>query len=142
VDSLAAGNAQLDVATFSDDPSHLIRQADAVIAMGGYNTVCDILTYAPRALIVPRVRPREEQLIRAVQLAERGLLDVLHPDALTPDALVRWATGASRAGDVLPVRLHTSPELHALLASVLAPRATPTTRARGRFLAGEAVRAS
>jgi hypothetical protein len=40
------------------------------------------------------------------------------------------------------VRLHTSPELHALLASVLAPRATPTTRARGRFLAGEAVRAS
>lgn len=120
VDALAERNPLLAVATFTEEPSQLIREADAVIAMGGYNTVCDILTYAPRALIVPRVRPREEQLIRAVQLAERGLLDVLHPDALTPEALVRWATGAPRGGEVDPVRMHTAPELHAMLSSVLA----------------------
>jgi len=119
VDALAASNPGLEVATFADDPAHLMRQADAVIAMGGYNTVCDILSYAPRALVVPRVRPREEQLIRAERLAGRGLLDVLHPDALTPEALVAWV--AAPRGDTSghPVRLHTTQGLHDMLTDLL-----------------------
>nr|MBP9107554.1 hypothetical protein [Gemmatimonadaceae bacterium] len=91
--------------------------------MGGYNTVCDILTYAPRALIVPRVHPREEQLIRAERLAARGLLDVLHPSHCTPEALAQWVAGTPRPGDVTPVRMHTATELHAMLAAILSPSA-------------------
>ena len=33
--------------------------------MGGYNTYCEILSFDKPALIVPRMRPRLEQLIRA-----------------------------------------------------------------------------
>jgi len=48
--------------------------------MGGYNTFCEILSLDKRALLVPRVNPREEQLIRARRAAELGLVDMLHPD--------------------------------------------------------------
>jgi predicted glycosyltransferase len=41
-------------------------------------------------LIVPRVRPRTEQLIRATNFERLGLVDVLHPDRLTPGALSEW----------------------------------------------------
>jgi predicted glycosyltransferase len=35
-------------------------------------------------VIVPRTKPRLEQLMRAQALAARGLLHWLHPDGLTP----------------------------------------------------------
>jgi predicted glycosyltransferase len=57
------------------------------MAMGGYNTVVEILTSNQRAVIVPRVHPRIEQSIRAERLAEKGLLDMLHPANLTPSSL-------------------------------------------------------
>jgi len=65
----------------------VIAAADAVVSMGGYNTVREILTYRRPALIVPRVRPRLEQLIRAEALARRGLVRTLHPAHLTPERL-------------------------------------------------------
>jgi predicted glycosyltransferase len=78
------------ILSFVDEPTQLLQQADAVIAMGGYNTTCEILSFAKRALIVPRVTPRQEQLIRATRLAQMGCLEVLHPDRLTPEALSAW----------------------------------------------------
>ena len=48
--------------------------------MGGYNTYCEILSFDKPALIVPRVRPREEQLIRARRAAELGLVEMLLPE--------------------------------------------------------------
>jgi predicted glycosyltransferase len=65
----------------------LVAAADAVVSMGGYNTVREILTHRRPALIVPRVRPRVEQLIRARALERRGLVRVVHPDELTPESL-------------------------------------------------------
>jgi predicted glycosyltransferase len=47
--------------------------------MGGYNTYCEILSFDKPALIVPRVAPRQEQLIRARRAAELGLIDMLLP---------------------------------------------------------------
>lgn len=58
----------------------LIAGAKAVVAMGGYNTYCEILSFDKPALIVPRVRPREEQLIRARRAAELGLIEMLLPE--------------------------------------------------------------
>ncbi|WP_199720933.1 hypothetical protein [Neisseria chenwenguii] len=58
--------------------------------MGGYNTTTEILSFHKRALIVPRIKPRTEQWIRASRLAEMGITDCLHPDNLTPEALSRW----------------------------------------------------
>src|SRR5260370_31808973 len=52
--------------------------------MAGYNTVAESVQARTPLLLVPRVRPGEEQLIRARFLAERGLAEMIHPDELTP----------------------------------------------------------
>ncbi len=63
---------------------NLIKAADLVISMGGYNTICEILTQHTPALIIPRENPRQEQLIRAQQLHERGLVDFIPWSQVTP----------------------------------------------------------
>ena len=86
----AGCRGDLTILEFVDDCAALIAGAEAVVSMGGYNTVCELLAAGHRPLIVPRVTPRTEQLIRAQRLADRGLVDVLHPDDLTPVALAHW----------------------------------------------------
>ena len=90
VQRLARDRSSLVVLDFVEDTTPLIERADRVIAMGGYNTVCEVLSFAKHALIVPRVHPEPEQWIRAERMRNLGLLDVLHPDHLTPDALSTW----------------------------------------------------
>ncbi|MDO5617446.1 glycosyltransferase family protein [Kocuria sp.] len=67
-----------------------VMAADAVISMGGYNSVTEILTTNTPALIVPRETPRLEQLIRAEALARTGAVDVLRLQDLTPQAISAW----------------------------------------------------
>jgi len=63
----------------------LIVDAKAVVGMCGYNTFCEYLSFDKRTLYVPRVRPREEQLVRATRAAELGLARMLTPaDAARP----------------------------------------------------------
>jgi len=61
--------------------------ADLVVSMGGYNTVCEILSLHKPCLIIPRETPRQEQFIRAQVLFDRGLIDYLPWSELHPDAL-------------------------------------------------------
>lgn len=70
----------IEVIEFDNRMEELIAGATAVVAMGGYNTYCEILSFDKRALIVPRVVPREEQLIRATRASALGLVDMLLPD--------------------------------------------------------------
>lgn len=70
----------IEVIEFDNRMEELIAGAKAVVAMGGYNTYCEILSFDKPALIVPRVAPREEQLIRASRAAELGLIDMLRPE--------------------------------------------------------------
>ena len=70
---------RVEVIEFENRIEKLIAGADALIGMCGYNTFCEILAFDKRALIVPRMRPREEQFVRAVRGAELGLVDVLEP---------------------------------------------------------------
>jgi len=63
--------------TFNARLEALMARATGVIAMGGYNTFCEILSFDKRALIVPRTAPRLEQFIRARRAAELGLLAML-----------------------------------------------------------------
>src|SRR5437762_13920918 len=75
---------------FVHDPTPLIERADRIIAMGGYNTVCEALSFEKHALIVPRVSPEPEQWIRAQRLRNLGLVDVLHPSELDARKLTVW----------------------------------------------------
>ncbi len=72
-----ARHPKLDALTFDNKIELLMQKAAAVVAMGGYNTFCEILSLDKRALIVPRTRPRLEQLIRAVEAERLGLVRVL-----------------------------------------------------------------
>jgi predicted glycosyltransferase len=100
--ALAARRPGRYVLGFVDDCAGLIHHARAVVAMGGYNTTLELLAHGVRTLIVPRVRPRREQLVRAERLAALGLVDVCHPDTLTPQGLARWL--APGTPDPLPGR--------------------------------------
>jgi predicted glycosyltransferase len=60
---------------------------DALVCMGGYNTLAEAVASGVSTVCVPRVRPRRDQLIRAEAFAKRGLVRVLEPERLDPDAL-------------------------------------------------------
>ena len=61
-----------------------MEKSMAIVAMGGYNTFCEILTLDKPALIVPRSQPRQEQLIRAERAVELGLVSMLNPAGERP----------------------------------------------------------
>jgi predicted glycosyltransferase len=60
----------------------LMQRAAGVVAMGGYNTFCEILSFDKRALIIPRCKPRMEQYIRAKRARDLGLASMLVDDGL------------------------------------------------------------
>ena len=65
------------VLDFDNQLEDLMARATAVVAMGGYNTFCELMSFDKRALIVPRKTPRKEQLIRAERAANHGLVTML-----------------------------------------------------------------
>jgi predicted glycosyltransferase len=77
------------IKTFPFHPrmEELIQAADMVISMGGYNTVCELLTQQTPALLIPRETPRKEQLIRARCLKSRKLVDYIAWNEVTPQLL-------------------------------------------------------
>lgn len=70
---------QVQIIEFDNRMEDLVAGSRAVVGMGGYNTFCEILSFDKPALIVPRITPREEQLIRARRAAELGVIDMLLP---------------------------------------------------------------
>ena len=84
---LAAASDAIRYVDFVEDVAGYVAAADAVVSMGGYNSICEFLTAGKAALIVPRTTPRREQLIRAKLLSERGVLRYLHPEDLDPRTL-------------------------------------------------------
>jgi predicted glycosyltransferase len=77
------------VHSFSHDFVSYLGAADAVVGMGGYNTVAEVLSLDVPAVIVPRARPVSEQQIRATRLESLGLVKALCPDNLSPELLMR-----------------------------------------------------
>jgi predicted glycosyltransferase len=121
IERLAARRGDLSVLSFVPDADALMGAADQVVAMGGYNTVCEALARGRRALIVPRTQPRREQLIRAQRLAALGAVDLLAGHA-TPAALAAWMALGPRDPEPLaqPIDLDGLPRLPAMLQDVLA----------------------
>jgi predicted glycosyltransferase len=93
---------QVEIIEFDNRMENLVAGASAVVGMGGYNTFCEILSFDKPALIVPRVTPREEQLIRAKRAAELGIIDMLWPEEAEDP--VRLAQALKR----LPARMPPS----------------------------------
>src|SRR5438093_803039 len=75
---------------FLAEPIPLVERADRVIAMGGYNTICEVLSFEKHALIVPRDGANNDQWIRARRMSDLGLVEVLPAEQLGPEALGQW----------------------------------------------------
>jgi predicted glycosyltransferase len=69
------------------DMESVIAGSRAVVSMAGYNTVAEVMRAGKPAILVPRVRPSEEQLIRADVLATAGLQQMIHPAELSASRL-------------------------------------------------------
>jgi predicted glycosyltransferase len=91
--------------TFHKQMETLVARAAGVVAMGGYNTFCEVLSMDKRALIVPRTAPRLEQHIRAARAAELGLIATLPDDGTYDPAVMAAALRAlprqNRPSDVV-----------------------------------------
>lgn len=77
---VAALHGRVTAIGFHSRLERLLAEADGVVAMGGYNTFCEILSMDKPAIIVPRTHPRREQVIRAEAAEGLGLLRMLLPE--------------------------------------------------------------
>ena len=88
--AMAKLRRSLRVLEFVPNIDALMRRATRVVAMGGYNTVCELISLRKPSLVVPRTRPRREQHIRAQNMRGLGLLDYVEPERLSPDTITHW----------------------------------------------------
>lgn len=65
--------------TFVAELGRWFSSVDALVCMGGYNTLVEAVSTGTPTVCVPRIVPRMEQLIRARVFAQLGLLRVLEP---------------------------------------------------------------
>jgi predicted glycosyltransferase len=113
----------IQVLEFTDDMMSYMNAADVVVSMAGYNTICELLTLRKRAVVVPRVKPVQEQRIRAERMAELSAFQMIHPDRLSPRALAS-AIGAQiqalHNGEEVPaaVDLNALPRITEILSGV------------------------
>jgi predicted glycosyltransferase len=113
--------------TFSDfepDLTALYAEADIVVSMAGYNTVCELLSFGRRAILVPRAEPVREQLIRARLLAARGIFDIVEPQHLSPEVLIGKVLAALKPVAVarMPFELDGLPRIRERMNALLGER--------------------
>ena len=65
----------------------IFAAADLAVCMGGYNTLCEILSQGTPSLVIPRETPRKEQLIRAQAFKRHNLVDYIPWAELGPAIL-------------------------------------------------------
>ncbi len=94
--AIAAGRPRVEVRELVANVPELVAGARAVVSMAGYNSVCELLAAGSRALLVPRISPRLEQMVRARRLAELGHADMLEPAEVTPERVGAWLADAVR----------------------------------------------
>ena len=112
--------ANVKALTFDSNVERLMSGAAGVVAMGGYNTFCEILTMDKPAVIAPRTRPRMEQYIRALRAQDLGLVRMLAADGrrdpgLMADALRQLPSQRPPSENLVPGLLDGLDSIHRLL---------------------------
>ncbi|MEO1293297.1 MAG: glycosyltransferase [Pseudomonadota bacterium] len=119
----AAKFPSIEVMAFDSRLELLMMGALGVVAMGGYNTFCEILSFDKPAVIAPRTTPRLEQHIRAREAAKLGLTRML-------------PTLGMEAMDVETARLHLPAETMAEAIRTLPYQNRPSEAKVPRLLDG------
>jgi predicted glycosyltransferase len=90
------------------DFPQMLRRCRVSVSQAGYNTVLDILAARAAAVLVPFAELREtEQTLRAERLAERGVVEIVAPSALSPERLAEAIERAVR-GRPAPLAVDTT----------------------------------
>ena len=84
----------MTIRTSVQDVLSYIAAADVVVGMAGYNTTVEVLRMATPAVLVPRAGPSAEQRTRARLFDERRWIEMVEPEALSPDTLARRVLAA------------------------------------------------
>jgi len=82
--------------TFVPSLSSLFWSVDALVCMGGYNTLAEAVSKGVPTVCIPRTAPRSEQLIRAFSFERLGLLKTIRPEKLNAEVLREAVTAAVR----------------------------------------------
>ena len=82
-----AGKLKIKVFHFYRQMEKILAAADLVISMGGYNTVCELMSQKTVSLLIPRDTPRLEQTLRAQCFAQRNLMDYIPWNQVSPEVL-------------------------------------------------------
>ncbi len=72
-----ANNLGVKSYEFFADMENLIAASDIVVCMGGYNTICEVLSSKTMSLVIPRETPRKEQYIRAKAFNHENLIEFI-----------------------------------------------------------------
>ncbi|TBR60940.1 glycosyltransferase [Westiellopsis prolifica IICB1] len=80
---------QVQMGEFTDDLMSYVAVADVVVSMAGYNTICEIFSASKPAVVVPRIKPSQEQFMRSQRMYQLGCFETIHPDELTPAILMQ-----------------------------------------------------
>ena len=89
----------VEILPFSDQMESLLATADGAITMAGYNTVAELLSYETPGILVPRVRPRVEQWLRATSLAAVTEFVPVGPVELSIELLERFVEELQGRGE-------------------------------------------
>ncbi len=96
-----ASKCHVPLHTLVPNLTDLFWSADAMVCMGGYNTLAEALSHGLSTVCVPRTSPRSEQLMRALTFERLGLLFMIHPEQLTVasvcDAVTRALASSRRS---------------------------------------------
>ena len=94
-----AAEANVTLGTFVPNLSRVFQSIDALVCMGGYNTLVEGVSRGVPAVCVPRTSLRSDQLLRARAFERLDLLSVLEPEKLDPQNLkqvIEKVIGTSR----------------------------------------------
>lgn len=129
-----AAGQPVQVETSVEDPIALLKRATAVVTMGGYNSLVEVLQWRKKALVVPRRAPSAEQQLRSRLFADRGLVRMLDPEQLSP-ARLGDALLALLEDDAVPLVSNVPPLDGARRAAALLLRDGPLDDAPQEMLA-------
>jgi predicted glycosyltransferase len=124
--------------TFNARLESLMARSAGVVAMGGYNTFCEILSFDKPAMIVPRTAPRLEQFIRTRRAVELGLVTMLSEEEgrdprLMAAAIRRLTQQPPPSAVLIPGLLDGMPEVNRLARKWLDRGRGGCFAARARF---------
>ncbi len=117
----------VEIVYWTEDSRSLIRDADVVICMAGYNTLAETIGLGKRPIVLPRAGPSAEQRLRTRLFADLDLIEPLWPEEMSPDRLARLLQRELRRPTQLPEGLVPTlydglPRASALLTDLLARR--------------------